>query len=222
MIFVIKKQNVMKKTIIISLLIFTALSCKAQNIVPLNGAIQANNYLKDLDNVRDNFVGTWQFIGGNQEFILHIYKHDMNTSSYLGQTFWKDNIIGNYIYKENGVEIINSHDFFSSLSNVNHTPFYGYTVNGTELEESLTTIFDYGKPYLNYDCETRYKEGNVIMEITNLNSGNPLVATFKILPIPHTIRTSNPACNDTNDISGFSIPTDMLLTKISDTPPPLN
>jgi len=213
----------MKHILFILILGFTV-SCKAQTIVNLDGPLGANHYQKDLNNVRANFVGTWQYTNGSIEFLLHIYKIDMaSQGNWWGQgEYWRDNIIGNYIYKENGVEIINTSDYLSSLININQTPFYGYTINGITTEELLTRIVDYGKPYLNYDCEEIHKQGEVQMEITNLNSGNPLEAIFKILPIAHTIHTSNPACNDTNDLTGFSLPTNMILTKISDTPPQLD
>ena len=146
----------------------------------------------------------------------------MNSRSYNGETFWKDNIIGNYIYKVNGVEVINTTDYLPSLLNINHTPFYGHTINGISTEEFITTITDYGKPYLNYDCELRHKKGKVTMEITNINSGNPLQAIFVINPELHSVKTGNANCNDPNDSSGFSLPTNMVLTKISDTPPPLD
>jgi hypothetical protein len=213
----------MRKVYYLMLLIFSVLSCKAQTIVNLDGPLGGNHYQKDLNNVRTNFVGTWHYVNGTTEFTLHIYKKDMaSQGSWWNQgEYWRDIIVGNYIYKENGVEIVNTTQYMPSL-NSQYGPFYAHTRDGISNEELLSTITDFGKPYLNYDCELMYKSGEVSMEIINLGSGGSLQAIFKVLPIAHTIRTINPACNDTNDYTGFSIPTDMVLTKISDTPPLLN
>jgi hypothetical protein len=213
----------MKNYILIIFAICFTLSCKAQTIVNLDGPLGGNHYQKDLNNVRANFVGTWQYVSGTTEFTIHIYKKDMvSQGSWWNQgEYWRDIIVGNYIYKENGLEIINTSQYMPSL-NSQYGPFYAHTRDGISTEELLSTITDFGKPYLNSDCELRYKRGEAQMDIINLGSGSPLQAIFKVLPIAHTIRTINPACNDTNDYTGFSIPTEMVLTKISDTPPPLN
>ncbi len=212
----------MKKIIlIIALTIVSVLTSKAQIIVPLTGPGGPNHYLKDLDNVRANFVGTWQYIDGDKEFILHIYNWDMaNCGSWWGQgDYYTDEIIGNYIYKENGEEIINSTSFLPSLSNYQgHAPFLGYTTDGIQSSQRLTSIKDFGIQLINNNCESSYKNGQVKMTILNIGSGNALQAEFKIFEIPG-VHIMYPCATSQ---SGFTMPTDMLLTKISDTPPPLD
>lgn len=214
----------MKNYILIIFTICFTLSCKSQTIVNLDGSLGGNHYQKDLSNLRANFVGTWQYLNGNKEFILHVYKNNkVSQGDWWDQgEYWRDKIIGNYIYKENGIEVINTTQYMPSLTNKTYSPFQGFTRDGVSTEEHLSTINDFGKPYLNYDCELSYKRGEASMEIINLGSSGSLQATFKVLPIAHTVRISNPECNDTNDYTGFSIPTEMTLTKISNTPPPLN
>lgn len=64
------KANMMKKIIIIGMLIMCNLSCKAQSIVPIEklaeymrediGIPESVTYLKDVNGIRDKYVGTWR------------------------------------------------------------------------------------------------------------------------------------------------------------------
>jgi hypothetical protein len=101
---------------IIFLFIFS-ISCKAQildaydsNIITgeVNGA-----YYKDLNNFREQFVGTWKYTQGNTSLTIIIQKRD-NLSYFNGlNTYSQDVLIGEYKYLENGIEKINT------LSNIN-------------------------------------------------------------------------------------------------------
>jgi hypothetical protein len=64
------KTNTMKKIIILGILIVCNLSCKAQSIVPLEKLAEyiheekdvpeSVTYLKDVNGIRDKYVGTWK------------------------------------------------------------------------------------------------------------------------------------------------------------------
>jgi len=205
------------KHILFILLIGFSISCKAQTIVNLDSPSGPNQYKKDLNNVRANFVGIWQYTDGTTEFTLHIYKQNMIfAGNYWGQgdTF-EDKLIGNYIYKENGVELIN----ISNLFHQNQTPFFAFTKDGISTINYKSGIVDYGVELINYECEPYNKSGQVAMEITNLGTGVPLQASFKVSNPVHYMVLKKP-CSVWS--AEFSIPTEMVLTKISNTPPPLD
>jgi len=81
----------MKNIILISCLIFTTLSCKAQ-IEPVQNQINYRNsdngipegtYLKDVDNLFDPFIGTWTgtYNNNNYEFnVIETIKQTTNSS----------------------------------------------------------------------------------------------------------------------------------------------
>ncbi len=197
------------------------LSCKAQTIVPFSGPVGANHYLKDLDGVRANFVGTWRYSSGNKELILHIYNWDMKlVGNWWGQgEYWRDALVGNYIYKENGVEIINTTPYLTDLNNITNAPFWGVpNSDGIELRWRSSGIVDYGAQAVNGNCETYNVKGRVSMQILNYGSGNPLVAKMVISVKGYT--NINYPC--VTPQPPLTMPDVMVFTKISDTPPPLN
>lgn len=55
----------MKKYIILSVLIITSISCKAQTTYSLSNydtsVLKNNNYIKDFDGILDKFVGIWKW-----------------------------------------------------------------------------------------------------------------------------------------------------------------
>ncbi len=213
----------MKKIYLLLAIVF-ALSVKGQEIVPLStGPIGPNKYLKDLENVRANFVGTWQYTDGNKEFILHIYNWDMKSQgSWWGQgEYWMDVVIGNYIYKENGVEIINTTPYLTDLNNITEVPFFGQIYSDESLLHWYSTaIKDYGIQEIDSDCEPYYKSSYLSFRILNLGSGNPLQADFDLAGNPKRMILNQSPC--LVRVPGYTIPKKMILTKISDTPPPLD
>jgi hypothetical protein len=208
------------KVLIYIIFFITALNSFAQIIEPFGGNVGPNVYLKDLENVRNNFVGTWQYSNGNKEFILHIYKDDMRSQgSWFGQgEFWADELMGNYIYKENGIIIINSTQYMPTIENYTIKPFGVFTTDGVHAERH-GFIVDFGIELLNNNCETYYKSSGIKMEILNPGA-TTLQANLKLTGVPKKVYIGNSNCATWND--GYSIPTDLLLTKISNTPPPLN
>lgn len=111
----------MKNYIYILTLIITTVSCKAQNpIIPLfNGSdlYKTNNaYYKDTDNDLGKLEGIWKYQSGNTSIEIKLQKINQRQRQKPnnGITFYKDMLIGEYLYIENGSEIINT---FPNLTN---------------------------------------------------------------------------------------------------------
>lgn len=100
--------------IILLLIIFICISCKSQtNIINLVDRCNHNSidttygttYLKDMNNIYSSYVGTWKWALGNKEMTLVLVKqtkYHMNESPF---NYYKDRLVGYYIYKENGAVI---------------------------------------------------------------------------------------------------------------------
>lgn len=99
-------------------LVFTC-GCKAQSSI-INITERCNNttlsetdgqlYLKDINNLYGNYIGTWKWQEGSREFILTLIKQTMFHYNRGNDNYYEDRIVGYYIYKENGVELINTSD----------------------------------------------------------------------------------------------------------------
>ena len=104
----------MNKIFFLLLLISMSLSCKGQtNVINFVDRCDYNSintsdgstYLKDINNIYAPYVGTWKWSSTNKEMTLVLIKqtkHHMTTTSF---NYYKDRLVGYYIYKENGVVI---------------------------------------------------------------------------------------------------------------------
>lgn len=121
----------MKTIQIILLTIFFATNSNAQSpIIDLdtwNGDGIENAYYKDVNNYLNAFEGTWIYTNGADSFKIVLVKKEMG---YTG-SFYKDHLIGEYQYIENGVEKINTlsnlsvesiHGLWGSSLLKNHAP----------------------------------------------------------------------------------------------------
>lgn len=98
----------MKNIILITILFFALLSCKAQSpIVGLDAPTTTPNgaYLKDTNNELNKFEGTWIFTNGTTTFTVELEKKEM---IYDGFKYYSDELFGAYSYSTNGVEIVNT------------------------------------------------------------------------------------------------------------------
>ncbi|MEE9349532.1 MAG: DUF6705 family protein [Flavobacteriaceae bacterium] len=101
-------------------------SCKAQQVItPIfdndSPERDPNNYFKDVDNDFDKFEGTWKYQDTLREFTIKLEKKDSvndNDGSYV-----YDLLIGEYLYKENNVEIVNT------LSDMDDPTIIGFNHN---------------------------------------------------------------------------------------------
>lgn len=96
------------KTILI-LIVFASLfmACKAQTY-PLEGDYlpypESGIYFQDTNDNFDKFVGTWEYTDANSRLRIVLEKRER----YRSGSAEYDMILGNIIYEENGVEIINT------------------------------------------------------------------------------------------------------------------
>ena len=133
-----KTKNII---ITISCILF-GIGCKAQNpIYDLTHSrlnLQENTYIKDINNILNQFEGTYVYDDGVNYLKIVFQKKIMQDAG----NYYEDLLIGEYQYKKNGVEIINTlNKLTTPLTNVydysidgnyflnNHTPFDDYTTD---------------------------------------------------------------------------------------------
>jgi hypothetical protein len=144
-------KNLSKKSFNIMLIItslFFVMNCKAQsNIVNITDCESYSNilkrdgqlYIKDIDNLYNNYIGTWKWTSSNKEFTITLIKQTMFHDHFGSDNYYKDRMVGYYIYKENGVEIINTtNDNLSA-----YLPKVDYSLNC--YSELTGRIFDVAK-----------------------------------------------------------------------------
>lgn len=111
------KNTFIKILFAFSIFVTTILSCKAQSNV-INITEHCNNttlsrsdgelYLKDINNLYSPYIGTWKWTEGNREFTLTLIKQTKYHYNEGNDNFYRDRIIGYYVYKENNIEIIST------------------------------------------------------------------------------------------------------------------
>lgn len=75
----------MKKILILGIILFSNVSCKAQNVMPIetiinyikaeNGVPETITYFKDINNLLEKYVGTWKGMYGNKNYEFRISKY---------------------------------------------------------------------------------------------------------------------------------------------------
>jgi archaellum component FlaF (FlaF/FlaG flagellin family) len=106
-------------------------------ILPLYDSIKdaPNAYYKDLQNDLNRFVGEWKYEQGSTQLIIRIQKKEMQFIDYGDITFYRDFLVAEYRYVENGIEKINT---FSNLL-TNHTNPYKYNMVGSIIIKPIST-----------------------------------------------------------------------------------
>jgi len=99
---------------ILVIILTLSISCKSQtNIISyvdrcnynsINTS-DGNTYLKDVSNVFASYEGTWKWTSGNKEMTLVLVKQVKHHMTEAPSNYYKDRLVGYYIYKENGVII---------------------------------------------------------------------------------------------------------------------
>lgn len=95
------------KKIALILTVFLSISCKAQNIVPLDSKRHKtpdNSYFKDLNGELNKFVGTWKMIVNDTILTIVIEKKE----KVLINNRYFDMLEGEYSYIVNGEEVVNT------------------------------------------------------------------------------------------------------------------
>ncbi len=124
----------MKNILIITITLFTLLSCKAQNPVVNIDASRSNTpdgaYFKDLNNEFDKFTGTWIYSSGSTIFTIELKKVEM---IFNGKDY-QDKLVGEYKYIVNGLEVINT------LPNINNTNTAKHAISGRRIINNNQSI----------------------------------------------------------------------------------
>jgi hypothetical protein len=99
----------LKKTIMIGCMLLIALSCRAQQIVPVekkigyreSGGIPDGVYLKDVNNLFNKYLGTWKgtFDNKNYTFVITMFKNE-----FLGIT--EDKLLMRYLITNSSGAVI--------------------------------------------------------------------------------------------------------------------
>lgn len=106
----------MNKLILILILLFS-ISCKSQtNIIDIvnrcaNPSYNETNgsvYLKDISNIYTPYIGTWKWTSGSKEMTMTLLKQTKYHYNSINTNYYEDRLVGYYIYKENGIIIINT------------------------------------------------------------------------------------------------------------------
>ncbi|SDM33906.1 DUF6705 family protein [Chryseobacterium taihuense] len=103
--------------IFLVIVVLLTINCKSQtNIIDLHhrcnhtnyNSTDGSTYLKDISNIYLPYTGTWKWTEGNKEMILILLKqikYNIITSPF---NFYEDRLVGYYIYKENGLTLIDT------------------------------------------------------------------------------------------------------------------
>jgi len=148
----------MKNIFLLSTIIFLSVQCKAQNnIVALTDCNKqydhstGNYYLKDTTNEMNKYEGVWKWISGNREFILTLIKQIKHHNHETGNdNYYKDRLVGYYLYKENGL-------ILADTSSDNLSKDYGIKVQFTlDCHSQISSIA--------FEDYKKYKDFDVILE----------------------------------------------------------
>ena len=164
----------MKKILLITVIVFATLSCKAQNpIIPSynNGATfgEVNNaYYKDVDNFLNQFEGTWQYTTTTDTLTVRFVKKLKMKLTYGRIFYYTDFLVGEFRYVENGVEKANT---LSNLS-INHLNAFNYNLY------SSSKIGKYNYPRCN-ECDDTVERLRITFD-EPANDDDMLAADFVI------------------------------------------
>ena len=150
----------------------------------------------------DFYVGTWRYTNTStkEEFTIKLRK-----SVYTAYNTRKDCVVGAYTYKKNGVVILDNMDkFTNNRSPGNSVPIYASNakanISDSNPNELYLSVRDYG---LVSDGVPKYGIGNITINST----GNPKKIRW-VLEDPEGVYIKG------DWLPGFTIPTDIILTKI--------
>ena len=199
----------MKKTFFILSLSIAMISCNAQNIITLESFtlndLDNNNYIKDTSGILNPYVGTWRWTDTttNSEFtVVFLIKTMYNPNNLLNYS--EDTVMGSYKYIQNGNIIVDKLVF--DINNIS-SPNYALILSNisSPFSELSLNLFDIVK---GKSCEGDFE----LIDPVSLPNGQLTSnqARWKIWDKEHW------KINGTNPLpQGFSIPTNVILTKIN-------
>ncbi|QRM89262.1 hypothetical protein FG167_08460 [Lacinutrix sp. WUR7] len=195
----------MKNKILIIVCILAVFSCKAQTISLTTvdyTNVPDNAYVKDIDGKLNPFIGTWKWIDGNSEFTVVFVKKEMYDAGGTSR-IKQDKIIGGYKYIENGIEIVNTLNFTTDFDPNDISTFDNYAKIITQIDNSFLEL-SFG---LFDKVKDKYCEGTLELIDPLVLNGNFVATTAQWKMWQRETFTETPSAQ------GFSIPTDIVLTK---------
>ena len=164
----------MKNLYILTFIIFTSLSCKAQTpIIDIEerptiwDTPTINAYYKDINNFYDGFEGTWVGTRGNKTLKIVLKKIEKTKNDI---PYYYDEMHGEYQYIEDGVVKINTLD---------NTDYFEASINGSDLLKS-----NHKPPCA--DCDPNKRR----LEVLFYDNVHKVSAT---LTLQHTVVNGKPA-----------------------------
>lgn len=123
--------------------IFVVLSCKAQQILPLNTSaykITSNAYFKDLNNELNYYTGTWKAIFQDKTIVLQISEQIKAPIELFDKNFYRDQLFIRYEITKNGI-------ISESTLNKDFTNDIGLSIKSAYTQDngnSITLLFSGG------------------------------------------------------------------------------
>ena len=191
----------MKNIIKLLLLMIAATSCKAQNTYSLSSFqpkhLRNNNYIKDTQNIYNNFAGTWQWTNGNSTFTIKLQK--VEYWKMPNDNYYKDLIMGGYKYIENGNLVVDNLTFTTAFPSAQTVSSFAEILGSTSYPNiNKLTLF----------VSDVIKGKSCMAELTLIPGSTP-----QIIWHLHDYENYRPASQGNKPLD-FSIPTDVTLTKI--------
>jgi hypothetical protein len=118
-----------------------------------------NAYYKDTYNDFNNFVGTWMYTNGGTSFKIVLQKKTQTYSSV--NNFYRDMLVGEYQYIENGIEKVNTLSQLSlNLINVHSYGIVGNIINTAQNYPVCTNcLLNQKRIILNFKDPTTVQNG---------------------------------------------------------------
>lgn len=209
----LKKQIVMDNKIIKYMLVLvisliSSIVIAQRNVYSLSDFMaqsehEAGAYYKDTDNVLDGYVGTWEYLQANKVFRVFIYKEvDVNYYNFnTASNFKIDKLVGNYIYLENGIEIINTTNNLLTAG----SPLTSNHIYMTAIKPDGTIGFLFKDPQLSKWTSYSLR----VSEVPDNTSLTPTALNWKI-----TVSGFQNKNQDVNASQAIRVPNNIVLQKI--------
>lgn len=127
---------------IIYILIFLTISCKAQQVLPLNNSAfrsPTNSYFKDINHEFDYYLGIWKATFQDKTITLQISKEVKIPFEMWNKNFYRDQLRVRY-------EIMNTSGIILESSlNKDFTSDIGLSIKGSKIQDNnITLVFSGG------------------------------------------------------------------------------
>lgn len=208
------------KNLIRLLIMFTAMQVQSQTVEPVEKFFQFSNtnnvYFKDVNNIFEKFLGTWEYINGPHSLRILVTKFDfkqvgINTAGVQIKKIiqYEDFINIYYIYRYNGVTVYDQIPPVSEIINGTSKPGL---ISGKIVKNANSVDLFYSEPPTT-SC-MRERNGKLLLTYLGTNNSGKIELSWnrtdKLINIPASFCE-----NGTFDASEYKIPANIILTKIN-------